>query len=75
MMKKTMKIWIWLHNDQPLKAVCCPEDGTITIYDEQDRVLIKRTGLNPVQMKTIEVSLSAAGAKRIDGKREPFTYL
>jgi hypothetical protein len=74
-MNKIMRIWIWLYNDKIYKAVCCENEGTITLYDENETVLIKRTGLTALQMKIIEANLATAGAKRIDGKQEPFTYL
>jgi len=75
MSQRIVKIWIWLYNDRLLKAISCPEDGTLTIYDEYDNVLIKRTGLTPSQIKKIEVVLANNGGKRIDGHKEPFTYL
>ena len=71
-----MRIWLWLYNGRLLKAICRPEEGTITIYDEYDNVLLKRTGLSPAQIKKIEITFSSAEAKRIDGhNKEPFTYL
>ena len=75
MKSNNMKIWIWIHNGRVLKAVARPGDGTFTIYDEHDTILIKRTGLTPAHIKKIEVALSSSGAKRVDGHREPFRYL
>ena len=74
-MKKTVRIWIWIFNERLYKAVCREDEGTLILYDEHDIILIKRTGLTPIQMKLIENNLVMAGAKRIDGKEEPFTYL
>jgi len=75
MTKKLVKIWIWLYNDKIYKAVCCEEDGTLSIYDDQDTLLMKRTGLTPGQIRLFETTLITAGAKRVDGHQEPFTYL
>ena len=75
MSAKNVKIWIWLYNSKIVKAISRPEDGTLTIYDEHDNILIKRTGLTTAQIKKIEIALSTSGAKRVDGHREPFTYL
>ena len=73
---RTVRIWLWLYNDKLMKAVSCTEDGTITVYDENDNVLIKRTGLTPAQIKKIEIVLANTGAKRLDGgSKEPITYL
>ena len=75
MNKNNVKIWIWISNGRIYKAISRPIDGTLTIYDQYDNVLIKRTGLTPAQIKKIEIALSTAGARRMDGHREPFTYL
>ena len=75
MMNKTKRIWLWIHNGQLMKAVFCPEEGSLTLYDEKDVVLLRRKGLSPAQMRTLETMLSTSGAKRIDGQNEPFTYL
>ena len=70
-----VKIWIWISNGRIYKAISRPIDGTLTIYDAHDNILIKRTGLTPAQIRKIEISLSVSGATRMDGHREPFTYL
>ena len=75
MTKKNIKIWLWLHNGRLLKAISRPDDGTLTIYDEHDNILIKRSGLTLSQIKKIEIALSISGAKQMDEHREPFTYL
>ena len=74
-MKKNVRIYIWLHNGKVMKAIACPDEKTITVYDENDTILIKRTGLTAAQLKKIEQVLSTFGAKRIDGESESFTYL
>ena len=46
MIKKSIHIWMWLENGRILKAISCVEDGTVKIYNEDDRLILKRTGLN-----------------------------
>jgi hypothetical protein len=75
MAKNEIKIWIWINNNKLYKAVSNPNTKTITIYDEDDNVLIRRTGLTVHQIKKIEFALTIYGARRMDGHRQPFTYL
>ena len=74
-MKKTSKIWIWMQNNRLLKAVSNQNTGTVTIYDEYDKILLKRTGLTRQQVKSLELLFSNHCLKRIGENREPFTYL
>lgn len=75
MIKKNAKIWIWVQNNKILKAISNQDTGTLTIYDEQDNILLRRTGLTKQQVKKIEIYLSNYRIKRIDENSEPFTYL
>ena len=75
MLKKYAKIWIWMQNNRLLKAVSNQNTGTLTIYDESDKVLLKRTGLTRQQVKNIELIFSNNCIKRVGDHREPFTYL
>ena len=75
MLRKNTKIWIWVQNNRLLKAVSNQDMGTLTIYDERDNILLKRTGLTRQQVKKIEICLSSQRVKRIDDHREPFTYI
>jgi len=75
MKKNNVKIWIWLHNGKIMKAISYPDEGTLTIYDDHDNILLKRTGLSLIQMKKIEIALSSLGAKQLTKNKEPFTYL
>ncbi|MFH1101593.1 MAG: hypothetical protein V1726_06130 [Methanobacteriota archaeon] len=74
-MKIQLKIWIWMYNDRIYKAICNEDEGTLSLFDENDTLLIKRTGLSLMQMRLIEATLITSGAKRIDDHKEPFTYL
>ena len=70
-----IKVWIWVHNDRLYKAISNPVTKTVTIYDANDRILIRRTGLTIQQMKAIEATITIYGGRRMDGNRQPFTYL
>ncbi len=75
MKENTIKVWIWIHNSRLYKAIANPATKSITIYDAEDNILIRRTGLTFQQMKIIEVTLDTCGAKRMDDHHQPFTYL
>ena len=75
MTQKNVNIWIWLQNGKLIKAITSPDDGTLKIYDERDRLVIKRTGLNKLQVKQIENTIVKYGAKRLDKDAEPFKFL
>jgi hypothetical protein len=72
---KGIKIWIWVQNNRILKAISNQDAGTLTIYDDYDNIVLKRTGLSRQQVKTIEFIFSTYNLKRIDENKEPFTYL
>ena len=75
MVKKNVNIWIWLQNGKILKAISNPDDGTIKIYDENDNLILKRTGLNRIQVKQIENYILKYGAKKLSSHAEPFKFL
>ena len=75
MTKKNVNIWIWLQNNRLIKAILSPDDGTLKIYDENDRLILRRTGLNRLQVKQIEKTIIKYGAKRLDKHAEPFKFL
>jgi len=73
--KKNTHIWIWLQNGKILKAILSVENGTIKIYDENDNLIMKRTGLTRFQVKQIEINFLRYGAKRLGKHAEPFKFL
>ena len=75
MTKKNVNIWIWLQNDKIVKAILCVNDGTLKIYDENDKLILRRTGLNRLQVKQIENTIIKYGAKKLDKHAEPFKFL
>jgi hypothetical protein len=72
---KGIKIWIWVQNNRILKAISNRESGTISIYDEYDNILLRRTGLSRQQVKTIELIFATYALNKIGDHKEPFTYL
>jgi hypothetical protein len=75
MKNKGTQIWIWIEENTFHKAVYNPADRTLIIYNEWDEIILKRTGISPEQFLSFEVLFFHFGAKRIDGQKEPFTYL
>jgi len=68
-------IWIWLHRNTLMKAIANTRKGTIIFYDQDDRVLMVRSGLTPAKMKILEKRLEKAGATCLDDDTRPFSYL
>ena len=75
MTKNNINIWVWLQNGRIMKAVSSIDNGTLKIYDENDKLILKRTGLNRLQIKQIENTIIKYGAKRLDKRAEPFKFL
>ena len=75
MTSKNVNIWIWLQNDRIIKAILSIDEGTIKIYDEDDNLILKRTGLNKLQVKQIEKTIIKYGAKKLGKHAEPFKFL
>lgn len=75
MVEEKTNIWIWLQNGKIYKAISNVDDGTICIYDEQDNLILKRSGLNRIQVKQIEHIIIKYGAKKLDQHAEPFKFL
>jgi hypothetical protein len=75
MTTKNENIWIWLQNGKVIKAISSVENGTIKIYDENDNLILKRTGLTKLQVKQIENNILIYGAKKLNQHAEPFKFL
>ena len=74
-MPKNTHIWIWLQNKNIMKAILDTEEGNIRIFDENDNLVLKRTGLNKQLIKQIEICIVKYGAKRLNAHEEPFRFL
>jgi hypothetical protein len=75
MNNKTQHVWIWLQENMLHKAVYNTKDNTLIVYNERDEIILKRTGVTPEQLSKLEALFISFGAKRLDGHKEPFTYL
>ncbi|MBN1281095.1 MAG: hypothetical protein JXA00_05555 [Candidatus Thermoplasmatota archaeon] len=75
MSSKDVKIWIWVQNNRILKAISNKETGTLTIYDESDTIILRRTGLSPQHLKAFELIFTRYALNKISDHKEPFTYL
>jgi len=75
MNNENVHIWIWLQNSKLLKAILNSDEGVIRIYDEDDNLVLKRTGLNKNQVQQIETCIIKYGAKKLDKHAEPFKFL
>ena len=74
-MSNNTHIWIWLQNKNIMKAILDTEEGNIRIFDENDNLVLKRTGLNKQLIKQIEICIVKYGAKRLNAHEEPFRFL
>jgi len=75
MTTKNVNIWIWLQNGRLTKAILNIEEGTIKIYDDNDILILARTGLNKHQIKKIELTIIKYGAKKLGKHAESFKFL
>ncbi len=75
MTTKNVNIWIWLQNGKIIKAISSVDKGTIRIFDENDNMILKRTGLTRLQVKKIENNILRYGAKKLNQHAEPFRFL
>ena len=75
MTQKNVNIWIWLQNNKVMKAIINFDEGSVKIYDENDNLILRRTGLNKLQVKQVENYILEYGAKKLSKSAEPFKFL
>jgi hypothetical protein len=75
MTKKNDNILIWIQNGRLIKAISSPNYGTIKIYDKNDNLILRRTGLNKFQIKQIEITIMKYGAKKLNKIAESLNFL
>jgi len=75
MSKENLHIWIWIQNGKIIKAITNAEEGILKIFDENDCLIMKRVGLNKLQIKEIENNIKKYGAKKLNTAAEPFRFL
>jgi hypothetical protein len=72
---KFQNIWFWLQNGEVYKSVSSPDNGTICIYNEHDKLILKRAGLSKIQVKQIERNIIKYGARKLQKNTEPYRFL
>jgi len=75
MSKNSINIWMWIQDGKIIKAITNMDEGSLKIYDEHDCLIMKRTGLNKLEVKEIENNIIKYGAKKINTTAEPFRFL
>ena len=73
--KITKHVWIWMQDDGLYKVIYSANDRTLIVYNERDERILIRDGVTPAQFRRLQTRIVAHGAKRLDGRKEPFTYL
>lgn len=75
MVKKNERIWIWLQDYEVYKAVYNETDRRLILFNSQDEIILTYIGLTAEQVQELEALFVRIGAKQIDNRTEPFTYL
>jgi hypothetical protein len=75
MTDKPKNIWFWIQNGEVYKSVSSADEGTICVYNQDDKLILKRTGLSRIQVKQIEQNIILYGAKKLNKNEEPFRFL
>ena len=75
MMNTHAHIWVWLQDNELYKAVYMPANRTLTVSNERDEIIIQYKGISFQQLARVEHLFVQLGAKKMDGRKEPFTYL
>lgn len=73
--KPSKHIWVWMHENSLYKAVYSVCEQLLVVYNERGEIILKRKGVTPDQFLRLEALFMSMGAKRLDGHKEPFTYL
>lgn len=67
MTRKINNIWAWLQaKGRILKVVSDPNKGTIKVYDENGKILMKKTNLTKEQVEMVEDSFLSYAAKKLN---------
>lgn len=68
-------IWVWMQENELYKAVYVPAKRTLTVSNERDEIILQYKGISVQQLARVEFLFVQLGAKKMDGHKEPFTYL
>ena len=74
---KNINIYIWLQKDinEIFKVITSSDNGIIKFYNENDELLMSRTGLSKKQVNNIEKKLLEMGAIKLNDKKTSFITL
>lgn len=74
---KNINIYIWLQKDinKIFKVITSSDNGIIKFYNENDELLMSRTGLSKKQVNNIEKKLLEMGATKLNDKKTSFITL
>ena len=74
---KNINIYIWLQKDinKIFKVITSSDNGIIKFYNENDELLMIRTGLSKKQVSNIEKKLLEVGAIKLNDKKTSFITL
>lgn len=75
MEKKNHRVWMWLEDSELFKAVYYSTDRKMVVFNEQDEIILTYTDVTAEQLKELETFFARVGAKHLDNRSEPFTYL
>jgi hypothetical protein len=73
--KKNQRVWIWLKDCELYKAVYYSADRKMVVFNEQDDIILIYTDVTAEKLKELEKFFARVGAKHLDNRSEPFTYL
>ena len=74
---ENINIYIWLQKDinKIFKVITSSDNGIIKFYNENDELLMSRTGLSKKQVNNIEKKLLEMGATKLNDKKTSFITL
>lgn len=75
MAEKNTCIWVWLQDSEVYKAVYRLTDRTFILFNSQDEIILTYRALTLEQLHELQALFLRIGAKQIDNRKEPFTYL
>lgn len=69
------RIWLLLQDAELYKVVYRSTDRTLLVYNSKDDLLLTYSGITAEQLQQLEMLFAKIGAKKLDNRSEPFTYL
>ena len=67
-----MKTWTWIQpGDRVWKIISDPKNGTIVVYDEDGKEILKQQGLSEKALKMVEQNFIKLVALNMDNNFDP----